>query len=474
MTKLLIFITALAVNLSCLENREYDKVKKFSKDNTFDENSDDLTGTESDTRPEPEGRDDENQDPTEPNIDPEEDSSAEDEDDSEQKNNSPDEVDAKGQDDEGEPQPETISSYFVYVGANDRILHYELDQNNGAITEKSVFMLNNNPENRPNMALQIAIGKDQKFMYVGTEQSQSLQTLVINPDNGSLSLLNDPLDLGYSPVYLHVDDTGDSLVVSSYESDKVEVFPILADGTLSFDMNNRRELVSDNDEARFHSVITSPNNDFILFPNTGPRDGGISKLQGAEFDPINSSIANIKNLTDPNSAGPRHIRFHPKLAVFYAVNEYANSVTWYSWDDAGKNLTELDSILTLEQGVAATGSHTCADIHLTSDGRFLYASNRNLGGNDHSIAMFAVDEQTGSLSQIEGVRVPTVGKPREFAVDPLDKYLFVLGRDSPYQMQSFMINQASGQLELLEPYILLTSPTWVEVLTLTKEVEKTQ
>ena len=463
---LVLFLIQLGL-LSCLENSEQQPVKRVPvSQNDLADNSDDLTGSEEPTKPSDLGQEDDEDDTSGSEQEQEDDSSTEDEgdtgngDDSSEDSEDDRKDTEEEQEDEEEPIVEIISNYYVYVGANDRILHYELNQDNGALTEKSQFELNNNPGN---MALQIAVGKDQKFMYVGTERSNSIHTLAINPDNGNLTFIS-VLDLGYKPVYLHVDDTGKSLIVSSYESNKVEVFPIQADGQLSFDMNDRRELMTG---ERAHSVITSPNNNFIIFPNTGASNANSSRLQGADFDPVTSTIDNVKDLTDLNSLGPRHIRFHPKLDVFYAVNEYANSVTWYSWDSAGKNLSVIDSILTLD---ASTGSHTSADMHITSDGRFLYASNRGLNGTNHSIAMFSVNEVNGSLSQIDGARVPTVGKPREFAIDPLDKYLFVVGRDDN-MLQSYTINQDSGLLVLLgDPISLATSPTWIEVVTLSKEV----
>ena len=492
-----ILAIVLHIQLSCTNDVEYSPVKKVGQNSN--PNNDNLSKSDKkDGNEALDGQDEvdktgendvsSDNDEAEPPED-KADEMNEDQDTNPPAGEDPPEDDDEKEDDNEEMKDdvEIISTYFVYVAANDRIIHYELDQNNGSLTERSQFLLNNNPGNR-DISLQIAIGKNNQFMYVGLENNEGgdktniIQSLSIKPDDGTLSLVASQ-NLDFRPVYLHVDNSGKSLIVSSYFNNKVEVFPILANGQISYDEANRRELLTG---EKAHSVITSPGNDFIIFPNTGDgdpeiEDPGTSRIQGADFDPVNMTISNRRNLTPLNKAGPRHIRFHPTLPIFYAVNEYADSVSWYSWDGVNKSLTLVDSILTLPE---SSRDFTCADLHLSSDGRFLYASNRdNTGGveNDnknHSIAMFSVDTTTGALSQIQGERVATVGRPREFVVDPLDNYLFVLGQNpydgDIYRIQSYSIDKTTGALSSLQTYELGTSPTWIEVVTFTKEVPKAE
>ena len=67
-----------------------------------------------------------------------------------------------------------------------------------------------------------------------------------------------------------------------------------------------------------------------------------------------------------------------------------------------------------------------ADIHISPDGKFLYASNR---GNSNTIAIFKVDAGSGKL-KLRDI-IPTKGsKPRNFAIDPSGNYLLVANQDS--------------------------------------------
>ena len=68
-----------------------------------------------------------------------------------------------------------------------------------------------------------------------------------------------------------------------------------------------------------------------------------------------------------------------------------------------------------------TGQPGSADIHLSQDGKFLYASNR---GKENNIAIYKVDQIKGTLTSI-GYE-PTKGEgPRNFSIDPTGNFLLV-------------------------------------------------
>jgi 6-phosphogluconolactonase len=62
-----------------------------------------------------------------------------------------------------------------------------------------------------------------------------------------------------------------------------------------------------------------------------------------------------------------------------------------------------------------------ADIHVSADGKFLYASNR---GKENNIAIFSVNEETGKLTPI-GYESTKGEGPRNFSIDPTGKFLLV-------------------------------------------------
>ena len=74
------------------------------------------------------------------------------------------------------------------------------------------------------------------------------------------------------------------------------------------------------------------------------------------------------------------------------LNELHSTVTTFERDTRMGSLRELQTLSTLPNDYK--GENTGADVHVSSDGRFLYSSNR---GHD-SIACFKIDPRTGQLT----------------------------------------------------------------------------
>jgi 6-phosphogluconolactonase len=87
-----------------------------------------------------------------------------------------------------------------------------------------------------------------------------------------------------------------------------------------------------------------------------------------------------------------------------------------------------------------SGANSCADIHVSPNGQFLYGSNR---GHD-SIVSFKIDEKNGKLEYIE--HISTGGKtPRNFAIDPTGQFLLAANQNSD-SIVVFRIDEKSGKL----------------------------
>jgi 6-phosphogluconolactonase len=136
------------------------------------------------------------------------------------------------------------------------------------------------------------------------------------------------------------------------------------------------------------------------------------------------------------------------------VNEMGSSVTAFSYDAAKGTLSEVQTISTLPDGFG--GVNNSAEIQVSGNGRFLYASNR---GND-SIAVFKIDEKRGTLTSVQSV--PTQGKtPRNFAIDPTGRYLLAANQDSD-TIVVFAIDGKSGRLTPTGVTVKAPSPVCIQ------------
>lgn len=88
----------------------------------------------------------------------------------------------------------------------------------------------------------------------------------------------------------------------------------------------------------------------------------------------------------PAGSGPRHLAFSRDGKYLYVTAELQSRVLCYGFDSKKGVLNLLQNCPALPDSFA--GENLAADIHLSPDGKFLYASNR---GHD-SVAVFAVGD----------------------------------------------------------------------------------
>ena len=153
-------------------------------------------------------------------------------------------------------------------------------------------------------------------------------------------------------------------------------------------------------------------------------------------------------------SGPRHLALHPRLAVLYCVNETAGTLAAFTIDDAGA-LRELQCETLMPAGFA--GNARAADLHVTPDGRFAYASVRTT----NVIGVFRIDPVSGRLARVGLVDVE--GSPRAFALDPSGRFLICAGQTDNVAAV-YAIDPGSGTLTRTQRVSVPENPSWVETL----------
>jgi 6-phosphogluconolactonase len=98
-----------------------------------------------------------------------------------------------------------------------------------------------------------------------------------------------------------------------------------------------------------------------------------------------------------------------------------------------------------------------SDLHLTPDGKFLYAAERT----SNTLAGFSVDAATGKLTYLAST--PTEKQPRGFAIDASGRYLVASGEKSD-TITSYAIAPSSGALKQLGQYPTGKGSNWVEIV----------
>jgi 6-phosphogluconolactonase len=141
--------------------------------------------------------------------------------------------------------------------------------------------------------------------------------------------------------------------------------------------------------------------------------------------------------------GPRHLAFHPNGKILYGINELSGTIDVLQYRSDACIL--LQTISTDSTNKTDKGS---ADIHVSPDGKHLYATNR---GSYNSIATYAINHKTGVLTML-GVQSTLGVTPRNFVIDPTGNFVLVANQKTD-NVVVFKRNVASGLLQ----------PTGVEV-----------
>lgn len=155
----------------------------------------------------------------------------------------------------------------------------------------------------------------------------------------------------------------------------------------------------------------------------------------------------------PPGTGPRHMALSSDNSTLYAAAELSNEVLVIRLN---QKPSIIQHISTLPPDFH--GENTASDIHLSSDQRFLYCSNR---GHD-SIAIYSVDHSTSFLNLIGHCRV---GKePRNFCISPSHSFILV-GNASSNTVSVHKRDQHTGLLSDLVHHIELEQPVCLTFLT---------
>lgn len=295
----------------------------------------------------------------------------------------------------------------------------------------------------PGQVQPMVISPDKRFLYVGVRPEFRVVAYRITPDDGSLTEAG-VAPLPGSPTHISTDRKGRFLFSASYNAANVAVISLENDGL----PGEIVDVVEGLDGC--HSANISPDNRTLLTPAlkqdriclfTLSDDGKLVAQMPAE-------------VTTVEGAGPRHMAFHPNQQYAYCVNELNSTVdVWKLHDPRGK----MECVQTLDfMPPGFNDTRWAADIHITPDGRHLYACDRTAS----IITVFSVSED-GSVLNIEGYQ-PTEAQPRGFNVDHSGKYLVAVGQKS-HHAAVYKIKGEQGLLEEKGRYAVGQGPMWVVI-----------
>ena len=310
---------------------------------------------------------------------------------------------------------------YTDKGESEGIYVYEFDMTTGEAKLRNATASDN-----PSF---LTVSTDGKYVYAVNENGDgkgAVSAFTYNEATGKLTLLNQQLTKGDHPCHVVIDSKGTHVIASNYSGGSVSVFPIQSDGRVDALTQLIRHEGNGPDQRRqkashVHSAFFGPDEKQLYV-----QDLGTDKINVYDYQPesaTNPLVPAVQPfIAGTPGGGPRHIAQSADGRFIYLVQEMTATVMVYQ-----HRADEWSAIQEAPMNdVGFDGENGAADIKLSPDGEFLYASNR---GEANILAIYRVDAATGKLTKIGNQSVLGRG-PRNFALSPDGKYLLVANQNS--------------------------------------------
>jgi 6-phosphogluconolactonase len=317
------------------------------------------------------------------------------------------------------------------------------------------------------VVMPMAVTPDKRFLVAAVRSKPyEAYTYAIDRASGALKLVGKgPLAESYP--YIAIDRTGRFLLSASYGGHQVGVNPIGADGKVG-------EPIQVIPTARnAHAIRIDHTNKFVFVPHLGT-DQMFQFVLDEKSGKLSANTPPVVQLKQ--GTGPRHLIFSSDNKFVYLLNELTATVTTLALDAKDGTLKEIDSASALPPdtklgagaprgavGVPGQAPRNtdndiwASDLHLTPNGRFLYAAERT----SSTLGAFRVDAASGKPTYVGST--PTEKQPRGFAIDPSGRFVVVSGEKSD-TISSYAIDAETGALKPIGRYPTGKGSNWVEIV----------
>jgi 6-phosphogluconolactonase len=332
-------------------------------------------------------------------------------------------------------QENKTTSFYVgtFTGKESKGIYKYLLHKDGSVRRIGLVAKSENPAF-------LAMSTDKKYLLAVNEIDKdgvgTVESYLIT--NDSLSLISRRSSGGAHPCFITVNELG-FVLTANYTGGNVGLLRLSKKGELSplldVQTHNGSSIHKNQQGPHAHSAWFEPDDNKIIAVDLGTNQLWFSQLDTTLQKLIPSDPQTLEMAP---GAGPRHLVFHPNGKWIYVLNELDCTLTLVQKFDDGyykKGVT----VSTLPTGY--TDPNTCADIHISSDGKFVYASNRG----HNSIAIYVVNASNGSLNLV-GHQSTLGSAPRNFSLSPDENFLLVANQHTN-NIVSFKRDMITGLLK---------------------------
>jgi 6-phosphogluconolactonase len=307
----------------------------------------------------------------------------------------------------------------------------------------------------------MALSPDRRHLYAAIRsEPYRVVTFAIDHATGRLNeVASAPLPA--SMPYIAVAGGGRLLLAASYHSNLAAALSIEPDGAIRA---RAPQILATHDNA--HAIVPDRTGGYAVVPCLGSDVVMAFRIDGAagRLEPLRDPPAGV-----PAGFGPRHAVFSADNRTLFVLGEFTGEIARFAFDESNGALDLIDITPTVDPAAELTPGRIrspeprdrsreiwAADLQISPDGRFLYATERT----GSTIAAIAFDA-AGALHAVG--RYPTEVQPRGIRIDPDGRFLVASGERSD-RIASYAIDPATGVLSPAGGAPVSAGANWVEIV----------
>ncbi len=341
----------------------------------------------------------------------------------------------------------TASTIELFIGTftdkdSKGIYKSSFDISSGEISNLSLLVEKHNPGF-------LHLSEDRSKVYSSNADSLgSISVWQLNESRDKLNLLGEAPSMGKGACYVTVNPSQSMVAAANYSAGSIVNYHLDEHGLIIGEADHKQHSGDgphpNQNAAHAHCVMYSDDGKFLYAV-----DLGTDEVTAYAIDNEGKLEEGKVALKLEEGDGPRHMVFHEDKAMVFVINELSSTVISAKVDKNSGLFTLIDKQSTIPSDFKEYNN--CADIHLSQDGNYLFASNRG----HNSIATFAVTDE-GKLTLI--ANTPVEGDwPRNFTLSPDGEFLLVANRKTN-NITVFKVTKTTGLLSYTGKQLSVPSP----------------
>lgn len=341
-----------------------------------------------------------------------------------------------------------MNTYNGYIGTyttgeSKGIYSFSLDKLTGLISNINLAAEVANPtylvaDDKTNKLYSVLKSTDKNTNLCG-----GVASFNINSDL-SLTYLNSLSFPGKPPCYISLDNINNNIFSGNYHENNIISYSLKSNGEIGRIISE----IPHKYDSHVHYTELTPDKKYLCVVDLGQDE--ITLYNHSKGVLRNSLILKVRD-----GSGPRHIVFHPNGKFAYVICELSSKIITLSYDStSGFEIINYTSTIPL----CFNSTNSTAAIRISSDGNFLYGSNR---GHD-SIVAYSICKLTGALYLIDFYSTHG-SSPRDFNLTP-DNNFIVISNQLTNNLTVYRRTINTGTLELIQKDIIVPAPVCIQFL----------